>query len=64
MREVEVHLLAKPALRPDAVKVAHQQHPHHQLGTDRRAAPRAVVPGHVLAHPAPVENRVNPARGE
>jgi hypothetical protein len=40
--EVQMHLLAKPTLRPDAEAVAHDQHPDHQLGINRRTAHRAV----------------------
>ena len=40
--EVQVHLLAQPPLRADAHAVADDQHPHHQLGIDRRPAHVAV----------------------
>jgi hypothetical protein len=40
--KVKLDLLAHPAFRPDAVAVADDQHPDHELGVDRRAADRAV----------------------
>jgi len=33
--EVQVNLLAQPALRADAEAVAHDQHPDHQLRVDQ-----------------------------
>lgn len=38
VREVEVNLVAEPALGADVEAVADDQHPDHQLGIDRRAA--------------------------
>ncbi|PWC56069.1 hypothetical protein TSO221_03245 [Azospirillum sp. TSO22-1] len=40
--EVQMHLLAQPALRADAAAVADKQHPDHQLRIDRGAPNRAV----------------------
>ena len=40
--EVEVHLLAKPSLGPNAHTISNDQHPDHQLGSDRGTAHRAV----------------------
>jgi hypothetical protein len=37
-----VNLLAQPALRPDAVTVAHQQHPDEQLRINRWPSDRTV----------------------
>src|SRR5262245_39578156 len=34
--KVKLNLLAQPALRPDAVAIADDQHPDHKLGVDRR----------------------------
>ena len=43
--QVEVHLLAQPPLRADAIAVAHQQHPDHQLRINRRPASGAIEAG-------------------
>ena len=40
--QVEVDLLAEPALRADAETIAYQQHPDHQLRVDRGPAHLAV----------------------
>src|SRR3546814_15958085 len=40
--KVEMDFFAKPSFRPDAHAIAHDQHPHHQLGIDRRATCAAV----------------------
>lgn len=36
--QVQMHFLAKAALRADAEALADEQHPDHQLGVDRRPA--------------------------
>ena len=41
--QVEMNLLAQSTLGADAVAVAHQQHPDHQLRVDRGAADVAVI---------------------
>lgn len=43
VRQVEVHLVAQPPLRPDAHAIADDQHPDHQLRVDRRPAGIAVI---------------------
>ena len=42
IRQVQMHLLAEPPLRPDTEGIAHDQHPDHQLGIDRGPAHRTV----------------------
>src|SRR6516162_7390281 len=42
VREIEVRLLAQSPLGPDAVAIADQQHPNHQLRIDRRSPSVAV----------------------
>ena len=43
IRQMQLDFLAEPALRADAVAVADDEHPDHQLGIDRRTADVAVV---------------------
>ena len=43
--EMQLDLLAKPPLEADAVTVAHDQHPDHKLGIDRRPA-NVAIKGH------------------
>jgi hypothetical protein len=47
--QVHVDLFAHPPFRADAVAVANDQHPDHQLGIDRRAAHGALVRRQVRA---------------
>src|SRR5215831_18132083 len=47
--KVKLHFLAQPALRTDAVAVADNQHPDHELGIDRRPANLAVEGPQLLA---------------
>jgi hypothetical protein len=47
--KVKLHFLAQPALRTDAVTVADNQHPDHELGIDRRSADLAVEGPQLLA---------------
>src|SRR5262249_33267019 len=47
--KVKLHFLAQPALRTDAVAVADNQHPDHELGVDRRPADLAVEGRQLLA---------------
>ncbi len=42
VREVEMDLLAEPALGPDAEAVADDQHPDHELGIGRGPTDLAV----------------------
>ena len=60
--QIRLHLLAQAPLRTDRSAVAGQKHPHHQLGTDRRAARMAVVGLQLAAQPAQVQNRVDLAQ--
>jgi hypothetical protein len=41
--QIELDLLAQPLLRANAEAVADNQHPHHQLGIDRRTTRLAVA---------------------
>jgi len=41
--QVQLYFLTQLAFRADAIAVAHDEHPDHQLGVDRRAADLAVV---------------------
>jgi hypothetical protein len=43
VRQVQLDFLTQLALRTDAVTVADDENPDHQLGVDRRAADVAVV---------------------
>ena len=60
--EVEMHLFAKPPLRPDAHAIAYQQHPDHQLGGDRGSTGRAVKRLQVLADAVQIDEPVNRAQ--
>jgi hypothetical protein len=40
--KVKLHFFAQPALRTDAVAIADNQHPDHELGIDRRPADLAI----------------------
>jgi hypothetical protein len=40
--QIEMHFLAQPALRTDALDIADQEHPDHQFRIDRGAADGAV----------------------
>ena len=42
IRHVPLDFLAQPPLEADAVAVAHDQHPDHELGIDRRSADVAI----------------------
>jgi hypothetical protein len=43
IRQVKLNVLGEPALRADAVAVAHDEHTDHELGIDRGASDVAVV---------------------
>jgi len=58
--EIEVYLLAEPALRSDAQAIADEQHPDHQLGIDRGAAGLAVIGPQVLAQARQIHEPVDP----
>src|SRR5215218_8407097 len=59
--EVQMDLLAKPPLRPDAEAVADDQHPDQQLGVDRRPACRTVERSHMRPHAAKIDKAVDRA---
>src|SRR6266436_2123170 len=40
--EVQLNLLTKPSLKPDAVAIPDNQHPDHELGVDRGSTDLAV----------------------
>src|SRR5262249_12251711 len=62
--KVKLDLLAQPALRTDAVAVADNQHPNHELGVDRRPANLAVERLQLLAKVSqyPAHDRVDAAQ--
>ena len=49
--EMQLDLLAKPPLEADAVAIAHNQHPDHELGIDRRPANVAIKGRQLPAQP-------------
>ena len=59
--EVQMDLLAKPPLRPDAEAVADDQHPDQQLGVDRRPACRTVERSQMRPHAAKIDEAVDRA---
>jgi hypothetical protein len=59
VREIEVHLLAKPPLRPDAVAIANEQHADHQLGINRGPPSMAVERRELVTQAAQIESGVN-----
>ena len=60
--QVRFDLLAQTALGADRVAVADDQHPDHQLRTDRRSARMAVIRRKLAAQPTEVQNRVDLAQ--
>src|SRR5215475_14267357 len=62
--KVKLHFLAQPALRTDAVAVADNQHPDHELGVDRRPADLAVEGPQLLAKVShyPRHHRIDAAK--
>jgi hypothetical protein len=58
--EVQMHLLAQAALGPDAHAIAHDQHPHHQLGIDRGPADAAVKRLQFQADAVKIEEDIDP----
>lgn len=62
IRQVQMHLLAQPPLRPDAEAIAHQQHPDEELGIDGRPSGVAVEIGKVGADPGQVDKPINGAQ--
>ena len=59
--EVQVHLVAEPALGPDAEAVADDQHADHQLGVNRGSPELAVERAQVRPQARQVDNAVDRA---
>ncbi len=57
--QVQVDLLAQPALRADGKAVAHDQHADHQLGIDRGPADGAVVAGQLTPHAGEIKEAID-----
>lgn len=62
IREVQMHFLAQSPLGSNAEAVADDQHPHHQLGIDRRAAGVAIERSEVFAQLVEVEESIDGAQ--
>jgi hypothetical protein len=62
VRQVQMHLLAQPALGADAEAMADDQHPDHQFRVDGGAAGVAVERREVLAQTTEVKNPVDAAK--
>ena len=62
--QVQLDFLAQPPLKADAIAVAHDQHPDHQLGINRWPADLAVEWRELLAKFAqyPRHHRIDPAQ--
>ena len=62
--QMQFDFLAQPPLEADAVAVAHDQHPDHQLGIDRRPADLAIEGLQLLAQLSqhPRHDRIDPAQ--
>src|SRR5215469_367091 len=62
--KVKLHFLAQPTLRTDAVAIADNQHPDHELGVDRRPADLAVKGPQLLAKVRhyPCHHRIDAAK--
>lgn len=60
--EVEMNLLAEPPLGPNAHAISNDQHPHHQLGSDRGATDGAVEWLQLRAHARQIEELVDPSK--
>ena len=59
IREVDLNLPAKLALRPDGEHVADDQHPDHQHRIDRRAADPGIVGRQLRVDPGQVQNGID-----
>jgi hypothetical protein len=61
---MQFDFLAQLPLKPDAVAVAHDQHPDHQLGIDRRPTDLTVERRHLVAQLSqhPRHDRIDPAQ--
>ena len=60
--QVELDLLAQPALGTDRIAVADQKHPDHQLRIDRRASRMTVERRKLGAQPTQIKNRIDPPK--
>src|SRR6266536_1499377 len=62
--EMQLNLLAEPPLKANAVAVAHNQHPDHELGIDRGPANVAVERRELLSQVSqnPRHDRIDPAQ--
>src|SRR6266849_8473239 len=62
--EMQLDLLAQSPLEADAVAVAHDQHPNHQLRVDRGPTNVAIERRQLLAHAReqPRHDRIDPAQ--
>lgn len=60
IRQVQVHLLAKAALRANAERIANDQHPDHQHWINGRPACVAVEGCELTAQLAQVQEAINP----
>src|SRR6266542_5574262 len=62
--EMQLNLLTEPPLKANAVAVAHNQHPDHELGIDRRPANVAVERRELLSQVSqnPRYDRIDPAQ--
>jgi hypothetical protein len=54
-----MNFLAQPPFRPDTHAVSYDQHPHHQLRIDRRAANVAVERPHFRAYALEVDKLID-----
>lgn len=57
-----MHLFAQPSLGTDAVAVANDQHPHHQLRVDRGASDGAIEIRKVAAQVTQIQALVDTAQ--
>src|SRR5208283_1335168 len=62
IRQVQVHLLAQPPLRPDAEAVTHDQYANQQLGINRGAAGMAVERSKVPVQITQIKKLINAAQ--
>ena len=60
--QVELDLLAQPALETDRIAVADQKHPDHQLRIDRSASRMTVERRKLGAQPTQIKNRIDPPK--
>jgi hypothetical protein len=60
IRQVQMHLITQPPLRPDAEAIANQEHPDQQFRINRGAAGIAVKWRQVLANTGQFNDRAKP----